>query len=103
MELKEHAHLICFLGRNRALIPMHPSLRFAGILPPLDAPHHLRATEWSVYREGVVQDLDIKEGRSFVDVGLEKVSEKVLLLDFVFNFHLQLISFCPYFTCRLHS
>lgn len=29
----------------RALIPMHPDLKYAGVLPPLDAPHHLRSTE----------------------------------------------------------
>ena len=57
---------------------MHPSLRFAGMLPPLDAPHHLRASEWSVYREGVVQDLDGNERTSFVDVGLEKVGGEIL-------------------------
>lgn len=40
------------------------------MLPPLDAPHHLRASEWSCYREGVVNSSDANEG-SFVDVGLE--------------------------------
>ncbi len=30
---------------RRALIPMHPDLKYAGVLPPLDAPHHLRSTE----------------------------------------------------------
>ena len=34
----------------RLLIPMHEDLRFAGQLPPLDAPHHMRATEWCPYR-----------------------------------------------------
>lgn len=40
---------------RRELIPMHPDLRLAGILPPLDAPHHLRATEWQPYRYDVLR------------------------------------------------
>ena len=39
---------------RRALVPVDPHLRFAGHLPPLDAPHHPRCTEWTSYREGVV-------------------------------------------------
>jgi predicted SPOUT superfamily RNA methylase MTH1 len=39
---------------RRKLFPMHPDLQFAGLLPPLDAPHHLRRGEVSRYREGVV-------------------------------------------------
>jgi predicted SPOUT superfamily RNA methylase MTH1 len=51
---------------------MHPDLKFAGVLPPLDAPHHLRSTEWGPYREGVVRSSDPASG-SLIDVGLEKV------------------------------
>lgn len=48
---------------------MHPDLQFAGLLPPLDAPHHLRRNDVSVYREGVV--LDEKDGDgSLVDCGI---------------------------------
>lgn len=57
----------------RALIPMHPDLRLAGALPPLDAPHHMRATEWAMYREGVVVSSIPGEG-SLLNVGLDKVS-----------------------------
>ncbi|KAI8467461.1 MAG: putative RNA methyltransferase-domain-containing protein [Monoraphidium minutum] len=58
---------------RKALIPMHPDLRLAGILPPLDAPHHLRASEWQPFREGVV--LKAEEGSgSFVDVGLDRTA-----------------------------
>jgi predicted SPOUT superfamily RNA methylase MTH1 len=39
---------------RRRLFPMHPDLQFAGLLPPLDAPHHLRRGDVSRYREGVV-------------------------------------------------
>lgn len=53
---------------------MHPDLKYAGMLPPLDAPHHLRATEWFAFREGVVRKTDMAAGHSFIDVGLELVS-----------------------------
>ncbi|GAB4822595.1 hypothetical protein N2152v2_009641 [Parachlorella kessleri] len=56
---------------KKALIPMHPDLKFAGVLPPLDAPHHLRSTEWGPYREGVVRSSDAQTG-SLIDVGLDK-------------------------------
>mmetsp|Transcript_19222 Transcript_19222/g.27041 ORF Transcript_19222/g.27041 Transcript_19222/m.27041 type:complete len:495 (-) Transcript_19222:33-1517(-) len=41
---------------RRHFFPMHPDLQFAGLLPPLDAPHHVRSGERSKYREGVVLD-----------------------------------------------
>ncbi|KAF4028115.1 putative RNA methyltransferase [Phytophthora infestans] len=46
---------------RRALFPMHTDLSCAGLLNPLDCPHHLRAQEWSVYRE-VVVDKRIQPG-----------------------------------------
>ena len=49
---------------------MHPDLKYAGMLPPLDAPHHLRSTEWGPYREGVVRRSARGLG-SFIDVGLD--------------------------------
>lgn len=52
---------------------MHPELKFAGLMPPLDATHHLRASEWDTYREGVVRHSSPDAG-SLVDVGLENVS-----------------------------
>jgi hypothetical protein len=51
---------------------MHQDLRYAGMLPPLDAPHHLRASEWGPFREGVVRRCDPVNG-SCIDVGLEMV------------------------------
>ncbi|KAG6397348.1 hypothetical protein SASPL_143515 [Salvia splendens] len=36
---------------RKSLFPMHSSLRVVGLLPPLDAPHHLRKHEWATYRE----------------------------------------------------
>ncbi|WVZ63562.1 hypothetical protein U9M48_013185 [Paspalum notatum var. saurae] len=37
---------------RRRLFPMHKNLKFVGLLPPLDAPHHVRKHEWSEFREG---------------------------------------------------
>ena len=51
---------------------MHKDLRLSGQLPPLDAPHHMRATEWGEYREGVVL-ASAPEAGSLLDVGLDKV------------------------------
>ncbi len=51
---------------------MHQDLRMAGSLPPLDAPHHLRASEWGPYREGIVKESDSAWG-SVLDIGLEQV------------------------------
>ncbi len=58
---------------RKALVAMHPDLRLAGLLPPLDAPHHLRQTEWKPYREGVVQKRVPGQG-SFVDIGLDRTA-----------------------------
>lgn len=66
---------------------MHPDLRLAGALPPLDAPHHMRATEWAMYREGVVVNSVPGEG-SLLNVGLDKVSYACLL------WHLLLLQSC---------
>ncbi|KAG1365443.1 hypothetical protein COCNU_12G004430 [Cocos nucifera] len=56
---------------RRRLFPMHNSLRFVGLLPPLDAPHHVRKHEWSPYREGVTLEGNHLKG-TLVDVGLNK-------------------------------
>ncbi|CAI5487628.1 unnamed protein product [Closterium sp. Naga37s-1] len=62
---------------RRALIPLTPDLRLAGLLPPLDAPHHARMHEWPEYREGVVvaegEGGEARTGGSCaVDVGLQQ-------------------------------
>jgi predicted SPOUT superfamily RNA methylase MTH1 len=57
---------------RKALIPMHPDLKFAGMLPPLDAPHHMRSNEWCEYREGVVWGFDEGLKESIIDIGLDK-------------------------------
>jgi len=60
------AHILSYLETppylRKHLFPMHPNLRTAGMLPSLDMPHHVRATEWCDYREGVVIPDDGKGG-----------------------------------------
>ncbi|KAK9842784.1 hypothetical protein WJX74_002415 [Apatococcus lobatus] len=56
---------------RKTLVAMHQDLRMAGSLPPLDAPHHLRASEWGPYREGIVKSSDPAWGSTF-DIGLEQ-------------------------------
>ena len=55
---------------RRKFFPMHPDLQFAGLLPPLDAPHHLRRGDVASFREGVVTDKEATEDGSFVDCGV---------------------------------
>lgn len=55
---------------RRHFFPMHPDLQFAGLLPPIDAPHHVRAEDRSKYREGVVLDKIGSNGGSFVNCGI---------------------------------
>lgn len=58
---------------RKTLFPRSPALRFAGLMNPLDAPHHVRATEWSRYREGCVIKRPVKDGKgSWVNIGLYK-------------------------------
>ncbi|KAF2284152.1 hypothetical protein GH714_019582 [Hevea brasiliensis] len=58
---------------RKALFPRHNSLRFVGLLPPLDAPHHLRKHEWAPYREGVTSNEKAPNSKeTLVDVGLSK-------------------------------
>ena len=57
---------------RRKFFPMHPDLQFAGLLPPLDMPHHLRRNDVLAFREGVVTDEKISDGEegSLVDCGV---------------------------------
>lgn len=58
---------------RKDLFPKHNSLRFVGLLSPLDAPHHLRKHEWCSYREGITRkNLDGGSVGTLVDVGLSK-------------------------------
>ena len=45
-----------------------------GLLNPLDSPHHMRMTDDSPFREGVVLNKPVKPNQgSYADVGLMKV------------------------------
>ncbi|KAK6254998.1 hypothetical protein QUC31_016701 [Theobroma cacao] len=58
---------------RKALFPKHNSLRYVGMLPPLDAPHHLRKHEWAPFREGVtLKERGTSSVGTVVDVGLDK-------------------------------
>ena len=55
---------------RRHFFPMHPDLQFAGLLAPVDAPHHVRAEDHCRYREGVVLEKQSKDGGSLVNCGI---------------------------------
>uniref|UniRef100_A0A1A8L6V0 28S rRNA (uridine-N(3))-methyltransferase n=1 Tax=Nothobranchius pienaari TaxID=704102 RepID=A0A1A8L6V0_9TELE len=53
--------------------PVHKDLQYAGLLNPLDSPHHMRIDEESDYREGRVLDKPPKAGKgSVVSCGMRK-------------------------------
>ena len=61
------------------------NLLYPGVLNPLDSPHHMRAQDDSDYREGVVLNRPVKDGKgSFVNVGLLKV-DNVDCMNFVWS------------------
>uniref|UniRef100_A0A8C7E605 SPOUT domain containing methyltransferase 1 n=1 Tax=Naja naja TaxID=35670 RepID=A0A8C7E605_NAJNA len=67
-------YLECPQYLRKSFFPKHQDLQFAGLLNPLDSPHHVRMDEESEYREGVVLARPSKPGRgSFVNCGMRKV------------------------------
>ncbi|KAI9255504.1 putative RNA methyltransferase-domain-containing protein [Sporodiniella umbellata] len=54
---------------RKALVPISPDLKFAGLLAPLDVPHHPTKDEMTLYREGVTLD-KADDQSTLVDVGL---------------------------------
>lgn len=70
-----------YLRKN--FFPRHPDLQFAGLLPPIDAPHHVRAEDRCRYREGVVVELRKKDPKSsLVNCGVRsRLIEYALALD----------------------
>ncbi|KAL6262620.1 hypothetical protein P5V15_005413 [Pogonomyrmex californicus] len=75
-------YLECPQYLRKYFFPIHKDLQYAGLLNPLDAPHHLRQEAESLYREGIVTNKPIKPGRgSQVNVGLlnEVHVDKVLM------------------------
>jgi predicted SPOUT superfamily RNA methylase MTH1 len=67
---------------RKALFPRHKDLRLAGLLSALDAPHHVRKTEWTPYREGVIVKKPLgAQGGSLVNCGLVRevrISQSVM-------------------------
>jgi len=55
---------------RRVFFPMHPDLQFAGLLAPVDAPHHVRQEDRSKYREGVVMKKSSPNGNFYVNCGI---------------------------------
>merc|ERR550519_1465570 len=61
-------YLECPQYLRKHFFPIHEDLKYAGVLNPTDMPHHLRASEESIYREGVVMEREgVKEDTSFVN------------------------------------
>src|SRR5205807_731340 len=48
---------------RKLLFPKHTDLSNAGLLNPLDSPHHVRADEETPYREGVVVNRPVSQKR----------------------------------------
>ncbi|BFZ64662.1 hypothetical protein YB2330_005813 [Saitoella coloradoensis] len=62
---------------RKLLFPMDHALRFAGLLPALEMPHHLRLEEDSPYREGLTIEPSVEfpapqNGGTLVDAGLRR-------------------------------
>lgn len=51
---------------RKALFPLHPNLRLAGLLPGLDMPHHPHKDEWLPYREGFTTKGRPSGGKGYV-------------------------------------
>jgi methyltransferase len=64
-------YLECPQYLRKKMFALHPDLKFAGLLNPIDAPHHMRANEDRPYREGVIVDAKANNGKkgSLVHVG----------------------------------
>ncbi|CAG8642766.1 4237_t:CDS:2, partial [Paraglomus occultum] len=58
---------------RKSLFPVHKDLQYAGLLNPLDCPHHVRQEEKSPFREGVVIEKKLPNGDgALVNAGLKK-------------------------------
>ena len=71
--MKEYLECPQYLRKD--LFPHHKDLKYAGLLNPLDTPHHLRQSEFSQFREGVILDRPAsqKKGKgSWVNCGIDK-------------------------------
>ncbi|KAF4516968.1 hypothetical protein B566_EDAN005569 [Ephemera danica] len=57
---------------RKYFFPTHPDLRCAGLLNPLDSPHHYRKDDKAQFREGCVLEKTKNKKLSMVDVGLQR-------------------------------
>ncbi|GFG37518.1 hypothetical protein Cfor_09579 [Coptotermes formosanus] len=74
-------YLECPQYLRKYFFPIHRDLQYAGLLNPLDAPHHLRQNDEFAFREGITTNLPTKAGRgSVVNCGLLKdiIVDKIL-------------------------
>ncbi|XP_033951852.1 putative methyltransferase C9orf114 homolog [Pseudochaenichthys georgianus] len=66
-------YLECPQYLRKWFFPKHQDLQYAGLLNPLDSPHHMRIDDESAYREGIVLDRPNKPGKgSLVNCGMRK-------------------------------
>lgn len=66
-------YLECPQYLRKSFFPLHNDLKYAGLMNPLDAPHHLRQDEDFNFREGVTTNKRVKDGKgTYVEVGLLK-------------------------------
>ncbi|XP_034402676.1 putative methyltransferase C9orf114 homolog [Cyclopterus lumpus] len=66
-------YLECPQYLRKWFFPKHQDLQYAGLLNPLDSPHHMRMDDESEYREGIVLDRPNKPGKgSLVNCGMRK-------------------------------
>ncbi|KAL9043885.1 MAG: hypothetical protein Q9214_002940 [Letrouitia sp. 1 TL-2023] len=77
-------HILSYLETppflRKHLFPMHPDLKYAGILPSLDMPHHFRPHEWCPYREGVTVKSENEQGKSYKKRNSRTVDSKTQTL-----------------------
>ena len=71
---------------RRHFFPMHPDLQFAGLLAPVDAPHHVREGDRSKYREGVILEKKSSrpDGGSLVNCGIRNRPVEYVQLEKVY-------------------
>ncbi len=67
---------------RKALFPVSQSLKYSGLMNPIDTPHHLRVTQWYPYREGAIIKRPVKDGKgSWANIGLLKDCQVDLQLE----------------------
>lgn len=73
-------YLECPQYLRKYIFPIHKDLEYAGLLNPLDAPHHLREEDQSLYREGITTAKASEDG-CYVEIGLKRpchIKQKVI-------------------------